>query len=287
MSTTNPTPQFRPLTPKDMEEYEKELKASLASKNSPQENTSDEADPKEPQEPAKPTDDGVDWKKRFADQTTYLNEQIRLRKLAEKEKEDALKAKEQHRFASPEEVEEFRSKYEISPALQQIIADQAAERTEALRQEFLERESLKNAEVNKQYTDSAKMNEAHPDWKAFDQGGELNQTFMAWLTQQPIKIQEMADYNTNKDIDLSIAVLSMFKAQVQVKKPTGPTTKKPSTTNPASRSPAEVPTQKEGAFDVLSWEKAFDNALKTGNKPLQNKLYDDMQRARKEGRLSY
>ena len=284
MSTPTPTPQFRPLTPKDMEEYEKELTASLAKKDSPEENTPNEADPEEPKKPAKPTDE-IDWKKRFADQTTYLNEQIRLRKLAEKDKEDLLKQSTKKAYASDDEVADFEAKVETSHILKELIRRQAEQERKELEKQFEEKLTAKEAEAKKAAEDATKLSKAHPDWTAFDTGGELHSVFSGWLEKQPVTIQRLADYSETKDIDGAIAVLTMFKAEVQVKKPTGPKSKQPASTNPSSRTPANIPEPKEGAFDVMAWDKAMDAAMKTGNKKLQDTLMADMQTARKEGRL--
>ena len=291
MSTPNPIPQFRPLTPKDMEEYEKELTASLANKDSQDENTPDEADPEEPKKPAKVELSKEDYEKlkayekRFSDQTTYLNEQIRLRKLAEKEKEEALKQSTKKAYASDEEVADFESKVETSHILKELIRRQNEQEREELERKFEEKLTQKELESRKKQEDSSKLSKAHPDWPEYDMGGELHPVFSGWLDKQTPTIQRLADYSTTQDIDGAIAVLTMFKAEVQVKKPTGPKTKKPASTNPSSRTPADIPEPKEGVFDVMAWDKAMDAAMKTGNKKLQDTLMADMQKARGEGRL--
>jgi hypothetical protein len=292
MSTPTPIPQFRPLTPKDMEEYEKELTASLATKDSPNENTPDEADPEEPKKPAKVEVSSTEleelkaYKKRFADQTTYLNEQIRLRKIAEKEKEDLLKQSAKKAYASDEEVADFESKVETSHILKELIRRQNEKEREELERKFEEKLTLKELESKKKQEDSAKLSKVHPDWPEYDIGGDLHNVFTGWLDKQPPTIQKLADYTVTQDIDGAIAVLTMFKAEVQVKKPTGPKTKQPASTNPSTRTPANIPEPKEGAFDVLAWDKAMDNAMRTGDRKLQDSLMADMQKARKEGRLT-
>lgn len=292
MSTPNPMPQFRPLTPKDMEEYEKELKASLANTDSQDENTPNPADPEVPPPAAKVelTKEEYDrikaYEKRFSDQTTYLNEQIRLRKEAEKAKEDLLKQSTRKAYASDDEVAEFEAKVETTPIIKELIRRQAEELQKEAERKLEEKLTTKEAEARKAAEDATKLSKAHPDWTSYDVGGEVHEIFTGWLEKQAATIQRLANYTETKDIDGAIAVLNMFKAEVQVKRPSGPKNKQPATTNPASRSQAEMPKQNEGAFDVIAWNTAFEQALKSANKPLQNKLMEEMQKARKEGRLT-
>lgn len=285
MSTNNPAPQFRPLTRKDMEEYEKELQATQANENALEEPTPPPADPETP--PAPPSQPEVDWKKRFSDQTAYLNEQIALRKDLEKRVE-ALEAKlnqqAQPKYATDEDLARFESEVSTTPVLKELIRREALKLIADSEKKFKTESDEEKALGRKQAEDVAKLSKAHPDWTEFDNGGSLHSLFSGWLDKQSPTIQKLADYTTTRDMDGTIAVLNMFKAEVKVAKPAS-STKNPVGSNPASRSPTQVPTQKEGAFSVTEWEVKYDAASRSGNKALEKQLMADMQKAKSEGRL--
>lgn len=287
MSTPNPAPQFRPLTRKDMEDYEKELKATQDDQNVPQEPTPGPIDPPTP--PAAKPDDTVDWKKRFSDQTAYLNEQIRLRKESDEtaaELAKQLKQTTQKRYASDEEVATFEKEVTTTPVLKELIRREAARLNQETLAKIEEKETSSKAELRKQTEDVAKLSKAHPDWAQYDNGAPLHNIFAGWLDKQPATIQKLADYTATKDMDGAIAVLTMFKAEVQVAKPSG-SPKQSSSTNPATRTIPELPAQKEGSLAVVKWGEDFDAAQRSGNKKLQAKLMEEMNKARAEGRLTY
>jgi hypothetical protein len=293
MSTQQQT-RFRPLTPADMEEYRKELEASQAAALEAAQNpesedpaTPESADPQTPLAStvtAEEIEELRQYKKRFADQTTFLNEQIRLRKEAEKARDEAAKQLQTpaQRFASQEEVANFEREVTTTPVLKQLMDDLAEQKIAKIREEMRNELQAEKSLSKKQVEDVAKLSKAHPDWREYDTGASMNEIFAKWLEIQPIRIQEMADYTATGDMDSAIAVLSMFKAQVQVK--TGQT-KKPTATNPSPSSKAELPAQKGGKFDLQKWDTDMDAAFKAGNKPLQNKLMADFEKARAEGRL--
>lgn len=299
MSTANPTPRFRPLTPKDMEEYRKELEVTQAAAAAQNPEIEDPITPEDvvvldPQEPNSPAltaaeiEELKQYKKRFADQTTYLNEQIRLRKDAEKKAEEAdqkLKTKAQQ-YASDEDVQDFETKVETTPILKELMRRQTEEAKTSLRAELRAELDAEKKLSRKQIEDTAKLSKAHADWREYDSGAPLNKIFNDWLNTQPMSIRKMADYTSNTHeedaMDNAIAVLSMFKAQVQVK--TGPN-KKPTATNPAPNSRPDIPAPREGKFDMVKWEKEIGDALRLRDRPLQDKLMADMNKAKAEGRI--
>lgn len=290
--STNPIPQFRPLTPKDMEEYRKEQEALAAAASAPQNPeitdpaTLEDEVPTDPQPPAAPSDEDVGvLKKRIGDKDRYINtlsDQSKTKDNRIAELERQLAEKSTTKYASDEEVADFESKVDTTPILKELIRREAEkianEKVSGIRSELSEKDKLSK----KQLEDVAKLSKAHPDWREYDSGASLHKVFSDWLVLQPIRIQEMADYTATGDMDSAIAVLTMFKAQVQVK--TGPN-KKPAATNPASRSPADIPADPKGKFDIMKWNKDMDDALRLRNRPLQDKLMAEFKKAQAEGRI--
>lgn len=290
MSTTQTTPRFRPLTPKDMADYAEELKATQLAAQNPV--IEDPATPDGTVPPAPATVqltqaeydaliEDAKYKQRFGDQTRHTNELLEKERKRIAELEQKLKTPAQ-RFATPEEVSKFEQEVTTTPVLKQLMDDLTEQKLQKWKEEQNKELEAQKALSKKQVEDVAKLSKVHPDWREFDTGASLHEIFTTWLVTQPIRIQEMADYTTTGDMDGAIAVLSMFKAQVQVK--TGPN-KKPSTTNPTQNTRAEIPQPKEGKFDMAKWDTDMDAAFKLGNKPLQNKLMAEFEKARAEGRL--
>jgi hypothetical protein len=280
MSTQAHAPQFRPLTRKDMEEYEKEMKATLAAKDAPKEEHTPEAEPEQP--PAAP-EDTTDWKKRFGDLTRHSQNQIGELKKQLEELNQKLNQQAQTRYATPEEVAKFEQEVSTAPVLKELIRLEAEKLINETKTELKTESETEKALARKQAEDVAKLSKSHPDWTDYDTGGSLNSIFTGWLDKQPPTIQRLADYTTTRDMDGTIAVLNMFKAEVKGK-PSG-STKKPVGSNPASRSQPEIPAPKEGSFSVTEWNTKYEAASRANNKALENQLMADMKKAKAEGRL--
>lgn len=290
MTTPSQDTHFRVLTPAMMAEYAKEQEALALKAKEPfasEEEATEEVTPPAdvPQQEALSAEE-LSYKQRWIDGKKFYDENITKERREKdalaaeiKSLKDKLDTQPVKKYASEEDIRKFNEAYTVTPILQQVALDVSQEQIEAGLNKIREELRLKDLEQERINRDVSKLSKTHPDWAELQE----NDIFLGWLGKQSSTIQRLADYSVNKDIDAAIAVLDMFKAQVQVKKPSGST--KNLSTNPVSSTKADVPAVKEGQVSFAKWEKEYEKHNKLGNRKKQADLMDYMLKAQTEGRL--
>lgn len=245
---------------------------------------SEEATPtQEAQSFAEPAEESeTNYKKRYDDLKRHYDSKLEEWK---QEREELAKAQQAGRDSglstselpkTPEELEEFKSKYPDVYAIVETVATRQAEnRLQSLKQEV---EQLKGKEKDLQVQSAYReLLNAHPDFPELKQSGE----FLQWLDQQPSSIAD-GIYKNNSDAKWGIRVIDLYKADKGI----GKRKQKSRDADPA------VAVSRTNTIDpatVSNGDKKIWKASEIGRlKPWEfEKVEAELDAARAEGRINY
>jgi len=175
---------------------------------------------------------------------------------------------------SPDELEEFKSKYpDVYAVVQTVAAMQAQEQSQSLKKEL---ETIKGREKEMEVQSAYKvLLAAHPDFNDI----RNNEKFLLWLDEQPESISEGITKN-NTDSKWAIRVLDLYKADTGLKTKSN---KSNASAAEAVRTPSsrEVPTDKNANKKI--WKMEDIAKLKSWE---FEKLEKEIDLARAEGRIT-
>jgi len=175
---------------------------------------------------------------------------------------------------SPEELDEFKSKYpDVYAVVQTVAAMQAQEQSEGLKKEL---ETIKGREKEMKVQSAYKvLVAAHPDFNDIRNSDK----FLMWLDDQPDSISEGITKN-NTDSKWAIRVLDLYKADTGLKTKSN---KSNASAAEAVRTPSsrEVPTDKNANKKI--WKMEEIAKLKSWE---FEKLEKEIDLARAEGRIT-
>lgn len=232
------------------------------------------ADPKEGSD--------TDYKKRYDDLKRHYDTKIEewkqereeLAKAQQAGRDSGLKASELPK--TPEDLEQFRSKYpDVYAIVETVSSLQAENRLKELKEEV---ETLKSREKELEIQSAyQELLTAHPDFINI----KTDEKFLAWLDQQPESIAD-GIYKNNTDSRWAIRVLDLYKADNKIVKSSKPT---------RSADPAAIVTRNvakdiagENAPDGKVWKASEIGRMK----PWEfEKLEKELDAARVEGRIDY
>ena len=175
---------------------------------------------------------------------------------------------------SPDELEEFKSKYpDVYAVVQTVAAMQAQEQSEGLKKEL---ETIKGREKEMKVQSAYKvLLAAHPDFNDI----RNDDKFLMWIDDQPDSISEGITKN-NTDSRWAIRVLDLYKADTGLKTKSNKSNASAaeSVRTPSSR---EVPTDKNANKKI--WKMEDIAKLKSWE---FEKLEKEIDQARAEGRIT-
>ena len=175
---------------------------------------------------------------------------------------------------SPEELDEFKSKYpDVYAVVQTVAAMQAQEQSEGLKKEL---ETIKGREKEMKVQSAYKvLVTAHPDFNDIRNSDK----FLMWLDDQPDSISEGITKN-NTDSKWAIRVLDLYKADSGLKTKSN---KSNASAAEAVRTPSsrEVPTDKNANKKI--WKMEDIARLKSWE---FEKFEKEIDQARAEGRIT-
>lgn len=286
--------QFMPVTKDDMKKFKETLEAEARGENL----TDDEAallgivkpdpttdtqkpDPKAA-EPKQILDDGIDWKKRYADQTRHTNELLGKERKAKEEVELRLKALEESRNASSTKndevlLEAFEKEYtEVAPVLKAYASKAESKALEAAQKAIEDEKTRQREESLKQALKTERLSTAHPDWATL----KSDPIFNDWYTEQSPSVHRLG---SSDDVEDVILVLDMFKREVKPAKAGQP--KQDLTQAVSTKSTADIPETK-AAFSMKLFEKEFDVAQRLNDGKKMERLLAAYDKAASENRLT-
>lgn len=224
----------------------------------------------------------TDYKKRYDDLKRHYDSKLdewkqereELAQAQQAGRDSGLKASELPK--TPEDLEEFRTKYpDVYAIVETVSSLQAESKLSELKKEV---ETLKGREKELEVQSAYKeLLSAHPDFNSL----KTNEKFLTWLDDQPASIAD-GIYKNNTDAKWAIRVVDLYKADAGI----GKKTVKSKDADPAlavTRSTAkEVVT--DGSTDTRIWKASEIGRLK----PWQfEKLEAEIDAAKKEGRIDY
>ena len=224
----------------------------------------------------------TDYKKRYDDLKRHYDSKLdewkqereELAQAQQAGRDSGLKASELPK--TPEDLEEFRTKYpDVYAIVETVSSLQAESKLSELKKEV---ETLKGREKELEVQSAYKeLLSAHPDFNTL----KTNEKFLTWLDDQPASIAD-GIYKNNTDAKWAIRVVDLYKADAGI----GKKTVKSKDADPAlavTRSTAkEVVT--DGSTDTRIWKASEIGRLK----PWQfEKLEAEIDAAKKEGRIDY
>jgi len=175
---------------------------------------------------------------------------------------------------SPDELEEFKSKYpDVYAVVQTVAAMQAQEQSQGLKKEL---ETIKGREKEMKVQSAYKvLVAAHPDFNDIRNSDK----FLMWLDDQPDSISEGITKN-NTDSKWAIRVLDLYKADSGLKTKSN---KSNASAAEAVRTPSsrEVPTDRNANKKI--WKMSDIARLKSWE---FEKLEKEIDQARAEGRIT-
>ena len=175
---------------------------------------------------------------------------------------------------SPDELEEFKSKYpDVYAVVQTVATMQAQEQSEGLKKEL---ETIKGREKDMEVQSAYKiLTASHPDFNEI----RNDEKFLLWLDDQPTSLSEGITKN-NTDSKWAIRVLDLYKADTGLKTKSNKSNASAaeSVRTPSSR---EVPTDKNSGKKI--WKMSDIAKLKSWE---FEKLEKDIDLARSEGRIT-
>ena len=175
---------------------------------------------------------------------------------------------------SPDELDEFKSKYpDVYAVVQTVAAMQAQEQSEGLKKEL---ETIKGREKELVVQNAYKtLTSAHPDFNDI----RNDEKFLLWLDDQPESISEGITKN-NTDSKWAIRVLDLYKADTGLKTKSNKSNASAaeSVRTPSSR---EVPTDKNSGKKI--WKMQDIAKMKSWE---FEKLEKEIDLARAEGRIT-
>ena len=219
-----------------------------------------------------------DYKKRYDDLKKHYDN-----KLQEwKNEKEALKTTAQQMDLdpsiklpkSPDELEEFKSKYpDVYAVVQTVAAMQAQEQSESLKKEL---EVIKGREKEMEVQSAYKvLLAAHPDFNDI----RNDEKFLLWLDEQPKSISEGITKN-NTDSKWAIRVLDLYKADTGLKT-------KPTKSNASAAEAVRTPSSREVPIDKNANKKIWKVSDIAKLKPWEfEKLEKEIDLARAEGRIT-
>jgi len=219
-----------------------------------------------------------DYKKRYDDLKKHYDN-----KLQEwKNEKEALKTTAQQMDLdpsiklpkSPDELEEFKSKYpDVYAVVQTVAAMQAQEQSESLKKEL---ETIKGREKEMEVQSAYKvLLAAHPDFNDI----RNDEKFLLWLDEQPKSISEGITKN-NTDSKWAIRVLDLYKADTGLKT-------KPNKSNASAAEAVRTPSSREVPIDKNANKKIWKVSDIAKLKPWEfEKLEKEIDLARQEGRIT-
>ena len=174
---------------------------------------------------------------------------------------------------SPDELEEFKSKYpDVYAVVQTVATMQAQEQSEGLKKEL---ETIKGREKDMEVQSAYKvLTASHPDFNEI----RNDEKFLLWLDDQPTSLSEGITKN-NTDSKWAIRVLDLYKADTGLKTKSNKSNASAaeSVRTPSSR---EVPTDKNSGKKI--WRMQDIAKMKSWE---FEKLEKEIDLARSEGRI--
>jgi hypothetical protein len=174
---------------------------------------------------------------------------------------------------SPDELEEFKSKYpDVYAVVQTVAAMQAQEQSEGLKREL---ETIRGREKDMEVQSAYKvLTASHPDFNEI----RNDEKFLLWLDDQPTSLSEGITKN-NTDSKWAIRVLDLYKADTGLKTKSNKSNSSAaeSVRTPSSR---EVPTDKNSGKKI--WKMQDIAKMKSWE---FEKLEKEIDLARAEGRI--
>ena len=219
-----------------------------------------------------------DYKKRYDDLKKHYDN-----KLQEwKNEKEALKTTAQQMDLdpsiklpkSPDELEEFKSKYpDVYAVVQTVATMQAQEQSESLKKEL---EVIKGREKEMEVQSAYKvLLAAHPDFNDI----RNDEKFLLWLDEQPKSISEGITKN-NTDSKWAIRVLDLYKADSGLKT-------KPNKSNASAAEAVRTPSSREVPIDKNANKKIWKVSDIAKLKPWEfERLEKEIDQARAEGRIT-
>jgi len=175
---------------------------------------------------------------------------------------------------SPDELEEFKSKYpDVYAVVQTVAAMQAQEQSESLKKEL---EVIKGREKEMEVQSAYKvLLAAHPDFNDI----RNDEKFLLWLDEQPKSISEGITKN-NTDSKWAIRVLDLYKADSGLKT-------KPNKSNASAAEVVRTPSSREVPIDKNANKKIWKVSDIAKLKPWEfERLEKEIDQARAEGRIT-
>ena len=174
---------------------------------------------------------------------------------------------------SPDELEEFKSKYpDVYAVVQTVATMQAQEQSEGLKKEL---ETIKGREKDMEVQSAYKvLTASHPDFNEI----RNDEKFLLWLDDQPTSLSDGITKN-NTDSKWAIRVLDLYKADTGLKTKSNKSNASAaeSVRTPSSR---EVPTDKNSGKKI--WKMQDIAKMKSWE---FEKLEKEIDLARSEGRI--
>ena len=224
----------------------------------------------------------TDYKKRYDDLKRHYDSKLdewkqereELAQAQQAGRDSGLKASELPK--TPEDLEEFRTKYpDVYAIVETVSSMQAESRLEGLKEEINSlRGREKQMEVQSAYKE---LLSAHPEFPEL----KTDEKFLMWLDQQPESISD-GIYKNNKDAKWAIRVVDLYKADNGI----GKKTRKSRDADPAAvvAKPAAKDVVGEAQPDKKIWKASDIGKLK----PWQfEKLEPEIDAAKAEGRIDY
>jgi len=223
----------------------------------------------------------TDYKKRYDDLKRHYDSKLDEWK---REREELAQAQQAGRDSglraselpkTPEDLEEFRTKYpDVYAIVETVSSLQAENKLSELKKEV---ETLKGREKELEVQSAYKeLLSAHPDFNTL----KSNEKFLTWLDDQPASIAD-GIYKNNRDAKWAIRVVDLYKADTGTK-----TTKKSKDADPAAA--VTRSTAKDVAGEANSEKKVWKASEIGRLKPWQfEKLEAEIDAAKKEGRIDY
>ena len=244
--------------------------------------TKEEATP-EQQSFAEPREGSeTDYKKRYDDLKRHYDTKLDEWKQEREELAKTREAGANSGLASnelpktPEELEQFKSKYpDVYAIVETVSSLQAQSKLDSLKGEI---ETLKGREEELTVQSAYKeLLTAHPDFPDF----KTDEKFLAWLDEQPESISD-GIYKNNKNAKWGIRVIDLYKADMGI----GKKTRRSKDVDPAAA--VTRSTAKDVAGEAQPDKKIWKASDIGRMKPWQfEKLEAEIDAARAEGRIDY